>query len=578
MSQPTLLSTHIRPDGAQVAKASSTPRDDQRGCEMHVLPSRTIPVVFIPGIMGSNLKVTPQRQAELKKTTDVSWRPEATMEALAVIFKSPAQRQMLLDPQATEVDRYDLSNPAADKRHGNVEDVAYLHDGPQGECASTDKEAQQQRDRHARLRGWSEVFFGSYGGLLQTLESQLNQMCRDGQVRSEWASGAHKVIGVPPTEWGGNGGEALLPSELQTVSDAWYPVHAVGYNWLRSNGDSAKEVAKRIREIIAYYQQRQFDCEKVIVVTHSMGGLVGRALIHPDFGNAQDVVAGIVHGAMPAVGAAAAYKRIRMGFEGTGVKGYLFKKVVGDTGPKVTAVLANAPGGLQLLPSERYGPGWLKAKVGDQEVLSLPESDPYTEIYTVQDKWYRLITPEWVNPAGLNEIDSGLEKTFTALKDARYLHRKIGDIYHSVTYLSYGRDEKERAWGEVVWQTGKAPFFHGGTGQHLGLEKLHVGTPAEGWQIDQDDGDGVAVLKDGQPEHVGQRFGAQIADPAQAGDGTVPADRSAQDPVRQGKVKIAYQQTGYEHQDSFKHNEVQASTLHAICKIALQAFVWKTRT
>lgn len=576
MSQPTLLSTHIRPDGAQVAKASSTPRDDQRGCEMHVLPSRTIPVVFIPGIMGSNLKVTPQRQAELKKTTDVSWRPEATMEALAVIFKSPAQRQMLLDPLATEVDRYDLSNPAADKRHGNVEDVAYLHDGPQGECASTDKEAQQQRDRHARLRGWSEVFFGSYGGLLQTLESQLNQMCRDGQVRSEWASGAHKVIGVPPTEWGGNGGEALLPSELQTVSDAWYPVHAVGYNWLRSNGDSAKEVAKRIREIIAYYQQRQFDCEKVIVVTHSMGGLVGRALIHPDFGNAQDVVAGVVHGAMPAVGAAAAYKRIRMGFEGTGVKGYLFKKVVGDTGPKVTAVLANAPGGLQLLPSERYGPGWLKAKVGDQEVLSLPESDPYTEIYTAQDKWYRLITPEWVNPAG--KKDSSILFAFRHLSSARKLHAAICDHYHLETYLSYASDVKQQAWGDVVWQTGKAPFFHGGTGQHLGLEKLHVGTPAEEWQIDQDDGDGVAVLKDGRPEHVGQRFGAQIADPAQAGDGTVPADRSAQDPVRQGKVKIAYQQTGYEHQDSFKHNEVQASTLHAICKIALQAFVWKTRT
>lgn len=576
MSQPTLLSTHIRPDGAQVAKASSTPRDDQRGCEMHVLPSRTIPVVFIPGIMGSNLKITPQRQAELKKTTDVSWRPEATMEALAVIFKSPAQRQMLLDPLATEVDRYDLSNPAADKRHGNVEDVAYLHDRPQGECASTDKDAQQQRDRHARLRGWSEVFFGSYGGLLQTLESQLNQMCRDGQVRSEWASGDHKVIGVPPAEWGGNGGEALLPSELQTVSDAWYPVHAVGYNWLRSNGDSAKEVAKRIREIIAYYQERQFDCEKVIVVTHSMGGLVGRALIHPDFGNAQDVVAGIVHGAMPAVGAAAAYKRIRMGFEGTGVKGYLFKKVVGDTGPKVTAVLANAPGGLQLLPSERYGPGWLKAKVGDQEVLSLPESDPYTEIYTVQDKWYRLITPEWVNPA--NAKTTGIDKALDSLSECKGFHQDIASSYHSATYLSYGGDVKQKAWGDVVWQTGKAPFFHGGTGQHLGLEKLHVGTPAEGWQIDQDDGDGVAVLKDGRSGHVGQRFGAQIADPAQAGDGTVPADRSAQDPVRQGKVKIAYQQTGYEHQDSFKHNEVQASTLHAICKIALQAFVWKTHT
>lgn len=292
-------------------------------------------------------------------------------------------------------------------------------------------------------------------------------MCRDGQVSSEWATGKRKVIDVPPTEWGGNGGEALRPEELQTISDAWYPVHAIGYNWLRSNGESAKEVAKRIREIIAYYKQRQFDCEKVIVVTHSMGGLVGRALIHPDFGNAQDVVAGIVHGAMPAVGAAAAYKRIRMGFEGSGVKGYIFKKVVGDTGPKVTAVLANAPGGLQLLPSERYGSGWLKAKVGDDEVLSLPKSDPYAEIYTVQDKWYRLITPEWVNPA--RQGTSGLGKTFNNLLDAQTFHQGIGSLYHPLTYLSYGSDDKQRAWGEVVWHTGKAPFFHGGAGQRLGL-------------------------------------------------------------------------------------------------------------
>lgn len=575
MNQPAQLSTQVKPDGTQVAQASSTPRNDQRGCEVHVLPSRTIPVVFIPGIMGSHLKLTPQRQAELKKTTDVSWRPEATMETLAVIFKTPAQRQMLLDPQATDVDRYDLSKPAADKRHSNVEDVAYLHDGPAADCA--DPDAQQQRDRRARLRGWSEVFFDSYGGLLQTLESQLNQMCRDGQVRSEWASGKHKVIGVPPTEWGGNGGEALQPSELQTVSDAWYPVHAVGYNWLRSNGESAKDVAKRIREIIAYYKQRQFDCEKVIVVTHSMGGLVGRALIHPDFGNAQDVVAGIVHGAMPAVGAAAAYKRIRMGFEGSGVKGYVFKKVVGDTGPKVTAVLANAPGGLQLLPSERYGPGWLKAKVGDEEVLSLPKSDPYAEIYTVQDKWYRLITPEWVNPAGLNEIDSSVERAFTTLKEARSLHRKIGETYHAMTFLSFGTDDRQKAWGEVLWQSGKAPFLHGGAGQRLGLEKLHVGTPAEGWQINQDEGDGVAVLMDGLTGHAEQKFGVRIADPAQPGDGTVPAERSAQDPVRQGKAKIAYQQTGYEHQGSFENHTVQTSTLHAVCKIALQAFVWKTQ-
>lgn len=572
MSAPHILETRIHADGTQSAQASSTPTADQRGCEMHVLPTRAIPVVFIPGIMGSNLRLTAQRRKDLKKDDNLSWRPEATMDTVAMIFKSPAQRQMTLDPEATEVDRYDLSEPDADKRHKNVSGVSYVH-VPGDVQGVQDK---SDGDRQARLRGWSEVFFGSYGDLLQTLESRLNQMCMEGRPRGSWTSGKREAVGVDPKRWGGSGGESLSADELATVSDAWYPVHAIGYNWLRSNGESAKEVAKRIREIIAYYKKLKFECDKVIVVTHSMGGLVGRALIHPDYGNAQAVVAGIVHGAMPAVGAAAAYKRIRMGFEGAGIEGYVFKKVVGDTGPKVTAVLANAPGGLQLLPSERYGADWLNATVDGQEVMSLPKVDPYSEIYTVQDKWYRLINPEWVNPAGFSEDQSCEAKTFDKLDAARAFHRKIGATYHPTTYLSYGCDPKQKAWGEVTWQAGRAPLLDGGLSQLLRLDRLNIEGPAVDWQVVVDNGDGAIVLRDGQPKNPKQHFSAEIADPKQLGDGTVPAERSAQEPVRLGKTRIAYQQTGYEHQASFKDDASVSSTLHAVCKIALQAFTWKT--
>ena len=155
-------------------------------------------------------------------------------------------------------------------------------------------------------------------------------MCTLGEPGTNWTS----TLDADPATWGAtNGNPPLTTDELKKISDAWYPVHAMGYNWLQSNGDSGKKVAQRIRELIAKYQSMKFKCEKVIVVTHSMGGLVGRALVHPDYGNAQDVVAGVIHGAMPATGAAAAYKRIRVGFEGSGLMGYIFKKVVGDTGP-----------------------------------------------------------------------------------------------------------------------------------------------------------------------------------------------------------------------------------------------------
>jgi len=363
---------------------------------------------------------------------------------------------------------------------------------------------------------------------------------------------------------------------ISPLDDAWYPVHAIGYNWLRSNGEAAKDVAQRIREIIAYYKRLKFDCSKVIVVTHSMGGLVGRALIHPDYGNAQDLVAGIVHGAMPAVGAAAAYKRIRMGFEGSGIEGYIAKKVLGDTGPKVTAVLANSPGGLQLLPSERYGAGWLKASVDGKEVMSLPQSDPYSEIYTVQDKWYRLINEAWINPAMAK--GPSISETSIKLFQAQEFHQDIGSTYHPETYLSYGCDDEKMAWGEVTWQTMRASMFGGGLGQMLGFEKLNIELPAANWLVVDDDGDGAIALNAGRAQNdPGQRFRAEISKPAEIGDGTVPAERSAHDPVRQGKARAAFRQTGYEHQNSYKDDAVLSSTLHAICKIALTSFIWKSR-
>lgn len=570
---PQVLTPRVARDGTQSAQAVSTPTADQSGCRLDLLPNRTIPIIFLPGIMGSNLRLTKERTAEVKKLmdkdNDISWRPEAKMETLALVAKTPAQRQLIMDPNETMVDRYDLSAKEADARHNNVSDVPYIHASNLA-CMS-----KQQRDQYARLRGWSEVFFKSYGTLLQTLESQLNQMCEGGQPRPTWTAGPQHTVDVAPKEWGGNTGSPLSATELQTLSDAWYPVHAIGYNWLRSNGESAKDVAQRIREIINYYKGLQFDCDKVIVVTHSMGGLVGRALLHPEYGNAQDVIAGVVHGAMPAVGAAAAYKRIRMGFEGGGVDGFIFKEVVGDTGPKVTAVLCNSPGGLQLLPSERYGSGWLRVTMNGKDLMEpLPKSDPYEEIYTVQDKWYRLINPEWVNPAG--QLGSSIDKTMMAVMDARKFHQAISETYHKPnTYLSYGFDNKQKSWGEVVWEAGKAPLLRGWTFKSLPTDQA---TPVDSWQSSYDEGTGTVVLNHGFTSQPDRFFGAEIADPAQPGDGTVPAERSAEDPVRQGKARIIFKQTGYEHQGSYENEKVLASTLHSICRIALEAFTWKTQT
>lgn len=71
-----------------------------------VPPSKIIPIVFVPGIMGSNLKT----KASKGKPSEIAWRPpNGTMDAANQAFRiwkgrSPSDRQRLLDPDDTEVD------------------------------------------------------------------------------------------------------------------------------------------------------------------------------------------------------------------------------------------------------------------------------------------------------------------------------------------------------------------------------------------------------------------------------------------------------------------------------------------
>ena len=233
------------------------------------------------------------------------------------------------------------------------------------------------------------------------------------------------------------------------------------------------------------------------------------------------------------------------------------------------------PGRFKLLPSERYGSDWLKTRINGQEVTLGPNTgDPYADIYTVQDKWYRLINPEWVNPAKLKT--SNLDMTMRKLKESRKFHSAIGICYHPQTYLSYGADENDKdhfAWGDVVWEVGKAPFFGGGAKQSLGLEKLDVAPQPEQWLTVEDKGEGVIRLTDGVDD---QRFGVRIESPEEAGDGTVP-QRSAADPVKQGKPKLSFKGGGYEHQDSYKDQAVLNSTLYGIASITRDGFTWWTK-
>src|SRR5205823_14044804 len=112
--------------------------------------------------------------------------------------------------------------------------------------------------------------------------------------------------------------------------------------------NSGKKLAVRIKEIITEASEITGLCEKVILITHSMGGLVARWA--SEKAGAKASILGIIHGVQPVTGAAAAYWRIKAGFEGTGPT----SRVLGHSAHEVTPILGNIPGGLQLLPNKLY--------------------------------------------------------------------------------------------------------------------------------------------------------------------------------------------------------------------------------
>jgi len=407
------------------------------------------------------------------------------------------------------------------------------------------------KDKKARERGWGEVYFSSYYEILALCEENLNAAFDGGNMETYLR---RYVSEVSPEKWKATKTPSL--NELNEkiirniVKGCWFPVHAMGYNWLKGNSVSGTIIADRIKNIIKQYQDQGFECEKVILVTHSMGGLVARAAIHPEMGNIKDKVLGIVHGVMPAIGAGTAYKRVRCGFEGSGIP----VRVLGNTGPKVTAVLANAQGGLELLPSQAYGNNWLQVTQHGKNVKSLPEKgDPYEEIYKVRNKWYGLLREDWINPAHI--FGAGFKRTCALLDRAKDFHNSIESTYHDQSYAHYGADSNRMAWHKVIWDIDKNANVNS-------IDRLTI--------IEDDEKGKLQMLDPALPNTKNKsppNFSIKLLDAADPGDQTVPL-HSADAQLRSGKFKGIFRQTGYEHQSSYGDPAVLAATLYSLLQIA----------
>ncbi|CAH0145498.1 hypothetical protein SRABI118_00395 [Massilia sp. Bi118] len=609
--------------GAMEGEFHLTPVDtEQRETVFMAPPNRVIPIVFLPGVMGSNLRMSRARKADLKSKDDIAWRPDnlGASTLLTNVRKtanlSPRERQMKLDPDETEVDyyrytedqgRFDPSGTLtqqSDTRHSNVPDMLQDVGLLTSDHATIGLDLSKKHPnaataaQKARWRGWSELSFGDYGGALSTLEGRLNRIISslyrqhgDKTGRNPldmfWISNENpngqliSVTGASPKRWGAPNAAVLEEKEALRVANCLYPVHAMGYNWLQSNAVSAKKTAARIRDLIKTYQAHGHKCDKVILVTHSMGGILARALIHPEMGGLNDCVLGIYHSVQPVYGSAAAYKRVRSGVDGHSPAA----AIIGNTGQDVTAVFANAPGPLELLPTPEYGQNWLKVQDREGKTLaqwpangglsgasstttSAPAMSgaPTPDIYTRKpENWWRLINPEWINPARKTFRESSAMKLVNdRIGEAQEFHAEIKNTFHAHTYASYAADVKNLTHGNVIYKI--EPLSHEDINVNAAIAAAKESPLL--WRLVSEDGTGdlIVSLKDQR------KFKLKLLPPQDAGDGTVPSDYSA----AKVKATVHFVQTGYDHQGSYKADAVSVSMLYAMIKIANTASGWKT--
>lgn len=537
-----------------------------------VPPNKIVPVIVVPGITGTNLRA--KKKPRLGRVDDERnrmvdsgqpvWRPpngdSEGLKAARIWDKySARERQLLFDPATLEVD-------------------------PDGPIILPDPEdGYVVTEREARERGWGEVYADSYGGLLYALQTRLNQTFGfDEQGKKRFVKQHWKeVMACDPQRWGLHQFPLLTEKHLVRHAEYYFPVYAFGYCWLHDCKTSAELLEKRILHIIDDWKKAKRQCSNVILVTHSMGGLVARACAK----RIPDKIAGVIHGVMPALGAPVAYRRIACGTESVSPNGSPLKKfadsrvamILGNSTDKTTPVLATSPGALELLPNHLYPHPWLHVRVirfsggaqgathaGNEgaygyqtkpyDALSFPNANlqnPY-DLYRDMKFWFRLINPSLADPAGkyFNRRDGVVSAINKAVNTAETFHRALGDYYHPNTYAFYGHDKAQLSFGQLRW----VALQQAGSATALTPANL---TAAQ--YIGQSETGQRRVLVEGKTE---LRFAPDQQDAR--GDGTVP-HQSGAGPA--GKVKQVFATEGYDHQGSYNNEHMLMLTLRLITKI-----------
>ncbi|MFL9990515.1 alpha/beta hydrolase [Paraburkholderia sediminicola] len=610
-------------DGSSYGTFTLTPESDKRSKELLCDVRPIIPVIFLPGVMGSLLadKDTGDELFFAPNTDGMMGAVGALPALIGLWFKSASSRETQFDPTQAAV------TPLGPINVGK-------HD-------KDDTADQFVDEKEARRRGWGSVHRTSYHPVLAWLEEQLNQPMLLGKSHGAWVDTDPEgekwtlkpVIDTDPADYGayGTGEKITLDSAtFKRFAKYRYRVYAIGYNWLQSNADSGQQVVEGsdyydpktkkttrlmgIKEICA-----ENDTGKAIVLTHSMGGLVARMAIAMH--GAEGLMHGVFHNVQPATGAPVAAKRFRTGGgnEG-GMNSFINGSLVGRDAGEFTAVIANAPGPLELIPMPDYDNGdawWVFSRLNGEVVMQLPENgSAYKEIYT-NSSWYGLLPdPSFLDPAGVvkqrlakrSQSRTVLENFHETMKDVVTKQNDIINIYHDNTYVAYNgigslkpkpqadaateSDDKDRpsiekglplkkllTWGKVIW-TGDMPsgvtedelraatLLHD---SHSGNVRVYLESRKLTVELEVQK---VPKLPAGTDEPDPDKNGIIVGDatvPSWSADAQARGLRPGVKGDRPHGVQMAFVQGGYDHQGSYNHPWTRWALLYSVVQIAHDA-------
>ncbi len=307
----------------------------------------------------------------------------------------------------------------------------------------------------------------------------------------------------------------------------YFPVYAFGYNWTDSNEVSGNKLKTYIDDIIVNEQHREGMsnlCKYCIVVTHSMGGLVARWA--SEKAGAKSKILGIIHGAQPVTGTPSAYHQFRAGedtqdfwgpllSEGTpGLGAWGVSRVIGSDAKHIDPIFGHCPGPLQLLPNKDYQTNvsnglhpssynWLFQKNEHGQMLEeLPNGDPYANVYANFKTFLGFgaqapnVLADRSTPSDQDATKqrsskgprSGDEVLLRNLRLARDFHDGLSTRCHPNTFYGYGYDLRSKTYDEIVyfWKRALEPtrtvYTRGG-----GKVTIHdPGDPSLGQGVDFD--------------------------------------------------------------------------------------------